>query len=183
MTGTNTPISRPGTQSHPGLLLAHLPTSDIDRVILGAPALLEGRPFTDAVVTALRRRAALRKFTHLPSALAAAICALVVMDLSASGSDPFGTWPLAATISVSFGWIAAITYFATFRNARDKAFSRCAVVPVSTLRPELPRLLAADPNGTERLTRALHGQRILDGGKLDYAEADRQLGKLAAALR
>jgi hypothetical protein len=105
------------------------------------------------------------------------------MDLSASGSDPFGTWPLAATLSVSFGWIAAITYVATFRNAKDKAFRRCAVVPVSTLRPELPRLLAAHPSGPEQLARALHGQRILDGDKLDYAAADKQLGKLAAALR
>jgi hypothetical protein len=183
MTGSNTPIRTPRRQGHHGLLLAHLPTDDIDRIILGDQPLLEGRPLTTPAVTALRRRAAIRKVAHLPSLLVVAISALVVLDLSASGSDPFGSWPLEATISVSFGWVAAITYFATFRNAKDKAFRRCAVVPISTLRPELPRLLADNPKAIEQLTRALHGQRILDGDKLNYAEADKQLGKLAAALR
>jgi hypothetical protein len=183
MTGTNTPLRTPQGQAAPGFLLAHLPTSDIDKAILGSDALLEGRPFTGPSVTALRRRAVIRKFTHLPAILIAAVCSVVTLDLSASGTDPFSTWPIEATITVSAGWIAAIIYLTTFRNATDKAFRRCAVVPVSTLRPGLPLLVAADPDGVEKLTRTLGGRGILNGDKLDYAEADRQLGKLAATLR
>lgn len=171
------------TQSHTGFLVAHIPASDVDQALLGAPALLDGHPFTNPTLTALRRSAVIRKLTHLPSLLIAGTCAMVVMDLSASGVDPFSTWPLQATIAVIAGWGSALTYLATFRTAKLKALSRCIVFPISTAVPELPGLAANVDGGAEMLTLALCGREGSSSDKLDFVVIDKRLHQLAATLR
>lgn len=175
--------ARKETPAPPNFLIAHLPTSDIDRIILGAPVLFEGHLVATPEVTALRRSALVRKLIHLPSLLVAAACGLVVMDLSASGIDPFRAWPFQATVAVIFGWVAGIAYLATFRTGKQKAFQRCASVPISAMAPELPALAAGADDGAALLSRALSGPGIIEGDRLNYAAAQKRLRALVATLR
>jgi hypothetical protein len=177
------PPRQAAAASQPTFLLAHIPSSDLDRNVLGAPALLDGHPFTHPTLTTLRRGAVIRKLTHLPSLLVAGICVMVVMDLSASGVDPFSTWPLPATLAVIAGWASVVTYLATFRTPRLKALSRCTVFPISTAVPDLPKIAAATDGGADMLTAAVCGRKVTNGDKLDFAEIEKRLNRLAATLR
>lgn len=185
MTGTiiTAPTQDARTTTPPAFLLVHIPTNDIDRKVLGAHILLEGRPFTHPTVTSIRRRIMISRLTHLPSLLVVAASALVIIDLTASGAAPLTTWPFVATLAVISGWAAAITYFATFRTVRTKAFTRCAVLPISTIEPDLPHLLTRAGGGTAKLTHALCKRGIMEGEKLNHDAAHKQLSKLAATLR
>lgn len=164
-------------------MIAHLPASDIDRRILGTDMLLEGGTRAGTAVTTLRRDAALRKLIHLPALLVAAGCGLVIMDLTASGSDPFNTWPLPATLAVIIGWLAALAYLGTFRTQRLKAFHRCLAVPVGVMAPELPALVTAREEGRDLLAEALCREDSIEGENLNYDSIQRRLDEVLAALR
>jgi len=164
-------------------LVAHLPASDTDARTLATDLLLEGGALTDGTARRLRRDAFRRKAIHLPALLIAAVCAMVIMDLSASGYDPFNTWPVQSTVAVISGWVAGIAYLGTFQTPQLKAFRRCRVVPVGFMAPCLPGLLSEIPDARAKLAEALGGRGLISGGELDYDEAQKQLRSLTASLR